>query len=134
VATLESRIWTTIVIAVPCLLYGGFDFIRTASFVARSEAAEATVVGVGDQVAMKGYPVALTFSDSNGQVQSLTLYSGRRMRYPPGTTAEILFKIDDPSGTARFARIVDLWALPGSLLLLGAAGLTAAMILRRRGN
>lgn len=136
-ASLESRFWGTLAIAVPCLVFGGFDFLRTASFVLHAEPAQAVVVSAssrksGQYRTFKGYPEVVTFSDSDGNEHTATVY-GQPGRHQPGTSVKILYKLYDPAGTARYAYPGQLWALPGSMLVIGLGGVTGAFVIRKRG-
>lgn len=138
VASLETRFRTTVVIAVCCLAVGGFEFLRTASFVLRAEQAPAVVVtassrGSGQYRMFKGHPEVVEFSDLDGVVHTATVYYGQPGRHPPGTTVKILYKPLDPAGTARHGDFGQLWTLSGVLMLMGALFLTGAFAVRRRG-
>ncbi|MDY7232405.1 DUF3592 domain-containing protein [Hyalangium rubrum] len=138
VASLETRFRITVVLAVCCLAIGGFDFLRTASFVLNAEQAHAVVVtassrGSGQYRMFKGHPEVVEFSDLDGIVHTTTLYYGQPGRHPPGTTVEVLYKPYDPAGTARYRDSGQLWTLSGCLMLMGALFLAGALAVRKRG-
>jgi hypothetical protein len=133
----ENRFRAMLVIAVPCLAFGGFDFMRTLRFVAYSEAANGVVAsessrGDGTYIMFKGYPELITFSDSNGNVHTTTLYYGQP-GHRLGKTVKILYKQYDPAGTARYGEANQLWILPGAFLFIGALWMYGAFVVRKRG-
>ncbi|HEX8437799.1 DUF3592 domain-containing protein [Archangium sp.] len=126
-----------LVIAAPCLAFGGFNFMHTLRFVLYAEAAQGVVVsessrGDGSYIMFKGYPEMITFSDSAGNVHTTTLYYGQP-GHRMGKTVKILYKQHDPAGTARYGGADQLWVLSGAFLGIGAMWLTGAFVVRKRG-
>ncbi|WNG37726.1 hypothetical protein F0U60_31530 [Archangium minus] len=135
---IQSRFWTTVVIAVPCLAFGGFEFMTTLRFVLYAEASHGVVVsasqrGDGQYTMFKGYPEVITFSDSDGNEHTTTLYYGQPGHHPPGSSVKILYNRYDPARTARYGFAAQLWLIPGAFLFIGAFGLTGAFVIRNRG-
>lgn len=121
----KSRAWALLVIAVPFLAVGGFGVLRTSRFVLHAEAAHGVVVsssrrGDGQYMTFIGYPEVITFSDSSGGVHTPTLYNGQPSNRQPGTPVKILYWLNDPAGTARYADAGQLWGMSGAFLFVGA--------------
>jgi hypothetical protein len=137
-ASLDNRVWSTLAIAVPCLVFGIFDFLRTAAFVLHAESANAVVVSEstrhnGQYRTFKGYPEVVTFSDPDGNAHTATVYYGQPGHHPKGTSVKILYKLYDPAGTARYAYFGQLWMLSTAMLAIGLMGTTGAFVIRARG-
>jgi hypothetical protein len=126
-----------LVIAVPCLAFGGFNFMHTLRFVLYAEAAQGVVLtessrGDGTYIMFKGYPEQISFSDSSGKVHTTTLYYGQP-GFRMGKTVKILYKQHDPAGTARYGDAGQLWPLSVAFLFIGAMWVYGAFVVRKRG-
>jgi hypothetical protein len=133
----KSRFWAMIIIAVPCLAFGGFHFMNTLRFVLYAEAAQGVVMtessrGDGTYIMFKGYPELISFSDSSGKEHTTTLYYGQP-GHRIGKTVKILYKQYDPAGTARYGDAGQLWIFSGPFLFIGAMGVYGAFVVRKRG-
>jgi hypothetical protein len=134
---IQSRFWAMVVIAAPCLAFGGFEVMSTLRFVLYAEESQGVVLsessrGDGTYITFKGYPEVVRFSDSYGTEHTTTLYTGQPS-HRLGKTVKILYKRHDPARTARYGHGDQLWTIPGAFLFVGALCLTGAFVLRKRG-
>ncbi|HZI08116.1 MAG TPA: DUF3592 domain-containing protein [Archangium sp.] len=135
----NSRAWALLVIAVPFLAVGGFGLLRTSQFVLRAEATDGVVVasshrGDGQYMTFVGHPEVLTFSDSDGNVHTTTIYNGQPSNRQPGTTVKLLYRRSNPAGSARYGDAKQLWGFSGGLVFIGALWLFGMFLSWTRGN
>ena len=81
-----------------------------------------------------GHPEVLTFSDSDGNVHTTTIYNGQPSNRQPGTTVKLLYRRSNPAGSARYGDAKQLWGFSGGLVFIGALWLFGMFLSWTRGN